>query len=171
MEEDKRQNSAAQTNLTQIRIDLYKFYFESIEKISDRRETANKYFLSLNTAIFGAIGLTVNSELSGRDFIFVVVGLLLLGLLVSVIFWLLLNAYQQLNTGKFKMLHKLEQDLPLQLYSDEWKILDEGKSFRTYFPFSHIERLIPVVFGLVYVVGLIFIFHSIWSDSPIWATL
>jgi len=72
--------------------------------------------------------------------------------------WFLLRSYKQLNTGKFKVIHEIEKKLPLALYDFEWKILDEGKNRNTYFPFSHIEMIIPWVFGAVYaVLGMLFL--------------
>lgn len=40
----------------------------------------------------------------------------------------------------------------LFLYDYEWKILKEGKDKKTYYPFSHVEMLIPWVFGFIYFV-------------------
>ena len=58
----------------------------------------------------------------------------------------------QLNTAKFAVLHKIEAQLPLAIYKYEWEILKEGKDPRVYYPFSHIELLIPWIFGVIYIV-------------------
>jgi len=63
-----------------------------------------------------------------------------------------------LNTGKFKVIHEIERQLPASIYDYEWKILGEGKSRKLYFPFSHIEMVIPWIFGIVYVIlGVLFL--------------
>ena len=36
----------------------YKLYVESIEKTSDRRQHANNYFITINTALISLIGLS-----------------------------------------------------------------------------------------------------------------
>ena len=83
--------------------------------------------------------------------------LALVGLIICVIFWVLLRSYKQLNTGKFKVIHEIEQRLPLALYNYEWKILEEGRNKKVYYPFSHVELLIPWVFGFIYIMsGIIF---------------
>jgi hypothetical protein len=46
----------------------------------------------------------------------------------------------------------MEQKLPISIYDYEWKILGEGKNKKLYFPFSHIEMVIPWVFGIIYVI-------------------
>ena len=80
------------------------------------------------------------------------------GILICMIFGLLLNSYKQLNSGKFKVIHEIEQNIPLSLYSYEWEMLGKGKNKKLYYPFSHIELLIPWVFGIVYVVLMFILF-------------
>jgi hypothetical protein len=58
------------------------------------------------------------------------------------------------------MVHKIEKKLPLKLYKDEWVILGEGKDKKKYFPFSHIERLIPVLFFICYLSAMVYL--AIW---------
>jgi hypothetical protein len=133
----------------------YKLYIGGIEKISDRRDSANRYFITLNSSIFVLAGLVIQYTQNNQKLF--LIGLCLLGLAVSVIFWFSINAYKQLNTGKFAMVHIIEEKLPLQLYKDEWKILGEGKNKKKYFPFSHIERLIPIVFFVCYLGVLVYL--------------
>lgn len=128
----------------------YKLYVESIEKTSDRRQHANNYFITINTALISLIGLSfqikVFENLSWIKFV-----LALVGIIICFIFWFLIRSYKQLNTGKFTVIHEIEKHLPLALYKYEWEILGEGEDYKKYYPFSHIELWIPVVFGIIYV--------------------
>lgn len=139
----------------EIYFEQYKLYVEGIEKISDRRDSANKYFITLNSSILVLAGFIVQYTRTNQQLF--LIGLCALGLAISVVFWFLINAYRQLNTGKFEMVHKIEEKLPLKLYKDEWKILGEGKDKKKYFPFSHIERLIPVLFACGYLAALTYL--------------
>lgn len=139
----------------EIYFEQYKLYVQGIENISDRRDSANRYFITLNSSIFVLAGLAIQYTQNNKQLF--LVGLCLLGLATSVIFWFLINAYKQLNTGKFAMVHKIEEKLPLQLYKDEWSILGKGKNKKKYFPFSHIERLIPILFSVCYLAALIYL--------------
>ncbi len=131
--------------------DQYKMYVESIEKISDRRQNANNFFISINTALISLIGLSMQYKiLVGFSWIKALVALV--GILICVIFWFLIRSYKQLNTGKFQVLHEIEEMLPLSLYHHEWHLLGEGKDNNKYYPFSHIELLIPWAFGIIYAV-------------------
>jgi hypothetical protein len=140
----------------QIYFEQYKLYIESIEKISDRRDSANKYFMAINSSIFVLAGLVIQYTHDNKRLF--LIGLCVLGLFISIIFWRLINSYKQLNTGKFAMVHKIEQKLPLKLYKDEWKILGEGKNKKKYYPFSHIEQLIPSLLGVCYILAMLYLF-------------
>ena len=141
-------------------IEQYKIYLESIEKISDRRQSANKFFLTINTVLISIIGLSFQNDFL-KDILFFKLFIVFAGILFCIIFWFLIRAYKQLNTGKFKVLHKIESKLPLAIYEYEWEILGEGKNKKLYYPFSHIELLIPWLFGVIYFVLLI-IFICKW---------
>jgi hypothetical protein len=135
----------------------YKMYVESIEKISDRRQNANNFFLTLNTVLISVIGLSfqlqVFDDISWSRLVFS-----FLGILICIIFWFLLRSYKQLNSGKFVVIHEIEQHLPLSIYDYEWDILGRGEDTSKYYPFSHIELLIPWVFGIIYILlGVAFI--------------
>lgn len=132
----------------------YKLYIEGIERISDRREGANKYFIAINTVILTA--LVVSFRINTIEGIVYVHTLLsVLGMVVCGIFWFLLRSYRQINTGKFQVIHKIEKKLPLALYDFEWKTLEEGKNKKIYHPSSHIEALIPLNIGFVYLILLL----------------
>jgi hypothetical protein len=127
----------------------YKLYVDSIEKTSDRRQHANNYFITINTALISLIGLSFQVKIF-ENVAWIKFVLALVGIIICFIFWYLIRSYRQLNTGKFAVIHKIEENLPLALYKYEWEILGEGKDKNKYYPFSHIEQIIPWVFGAIY---------------------
>lgn len=129
----------------------YQLYVESMEKISDRRQNANNYFITINTVLISFIGVLFQVKIF-ETIPWVKSMIAVVGIIICVVFWFLLRSYKQLNTGKFKVIHKIEQRLPISIYDYEWRILGEGKKKKLYFPFSHIEMVIPWVFGIVYVI-------------------
>ena len=61
----------------------------------------------------------------------------------------LVKSYQGLNSGKFKIIHKLEKRLPLSPYDAEWEIVGRGEKPKLYLPFTNVEMIVPwVFFGL-----------------------
>lgn len=135
----------------------YKLFIESAEKTSDRRQHANNYFITINTALISLIGLSFQIKIF-EDIPWTRFVLAIVGIIICIIFWFLIRSYKQLNTGKFAVIHEIEKYLPLALYKYEWEVLGEGKDRNKYYPFSHIELWVPLVFGLIYIIfGVIFI--------------
>lgn len=138
----------------------YKLYIESAEKTSDRRQQANNYFITINTALISFIGLSFQIKFFENN-VWIKSLLAFVGIIICVVFWYLIRSYKQLNAGKFEVIHQIEENLPLALYKHEWKVLGEGKDKKVYYPFSHIELLIPWIFGLIYfVLGMVFVFSK-----------
>jgi len=70
-------------------------------------------------------------------------------------FWMV-RAYRQLNSGKFAVIGALERRLPASPYwSAEWKALGEGDDKARYWPLTHVEKWVPVLFAVAYTAGFI----------------
>ncbi len=61
------------------------------------------------------------------------------------------------------MIHLVEKRLPLSLYETEWEILEKGKNKDNYWPFSHIELIVPKIFIVTYF--LLFILNIDFNSS------
>jgi hypothetical protein len=133
----------------------YKLYQEAIEKISDRRQLANTYFIGLHTILFAILGYSISGGEKALQGWFVI-GVALAGQMICDIFWYLIHAYKQLNTGKFEVLHEMEEHLPMAPYAYEWQILGKGEEKEKYYPFSHIELLVPQVMAGLYLGIILF---------------
>lgn len=138
-------------------LEQYKIYVQSAEKISERRQHANNFFITINTALISLIGVFLKIETLNELF-WLKILLSFVGVIICVIFWYLLRSYRQINSGKFKVIHEIENILPLALYRYEWETLGKGKNKKLYYPFSHIELYIPWVFGIIYVIVGIMMF-------------
>ena len=133
----------------------YKIYVDLADRISQRRSNANSFFITANAAL-----LTVASWFR-EDFGCYMYLISAIGVAFSVFWFFTIRSYKQLNSAKFEVIHKIESKLPLNLFSYEWEVLGKGKSFSKYWPLSHIERIVPIVFILLYVALSIFIFFDI----------
>jgi hypothetical protein len=71
-------------------------------------------------------------------------------------------SYQQLNSGKFRVIHQLEQQLPVAPYAAEWIAVGEGKDPKRYLPLTHVENWVPRLFGLLYLLLLL----AVWNSAP-----
>ena len=140
-------NSIDQTNDIQFLFEQYKLYVEMMDKVSERRHNANSFFLTVNTILISILSAVIGASnvLSfGLSWILIAS---VAGALLCVTWWTLIASYRQLNQGKFIIIHLLESRLPARLFDAEWEALKEIG----YRPFSRLERIVPIVFTLMYI--------------------
>jgi len=138
----------------QLVIEQYKLYVELADRVSARRSTANTFFLTLNTAVFTAIGVFWKDPptASPRLGIFPAAVLVLQCL---VWFWII-RSYRQLNAGKWAVVGAFEERLPASpWWAAEWEALAEGKDPSRYWPLTHIEQWVPFLFAVAYIGGFL----------------
>jgi hypothetical protein len=137
-------------------LEQYKLYVEMADRISGRRGLANTFFLTLNTAVFTAIGIFWQNRPDVSEWFLALPLVVALGECAG--WWWLVRSYRQLNSAKFKVIGALEERLPASPYwRAEWTALGEGADWRKYLPLTHLEQWIPVLFGLVYLIGFVVI--------------
>lgn len=127
----------------------YKLYVELADRISARRMLANSFFVGVHTALITAFAVLLKEKMLLPSLI----GLapFLAVILLCFVWWRVGHSYRQLNSGKFKVVHALEQMLPVAPYDAEWIALGGGKDRKLYLPLTHIENWVPVCFGVLYV--------------------
>lgn len=92
----------------------YKLYVEMADRISARRMLANSFFVGVHTALITAFTVLLKEKvlqptlLGLTPFIAVI--------LLCFVWWRVVHSYRQLNSGKFKVVHALEQMLPVAPY-------------------------------------------------------
>lgn len=138
----------------------YKIYIDGATEISNRRQKANEYFLTVNTILVSLI-VFVSQYKQINDPRLIICFIAVVGLINSVITYFLIRSYKQLNTVKFQVLHELEAALPANLYAYEWEKLGKGKNRKKYWPFSHLELKIPLLFSAIFIVlALLYYFNG-----------
>lgn len=139
-------------------LEQYKIYLEMLDKISDRRQSANEFCLALNTALLGFLGFIQSRNGGSLTFLFIVAPIA--GICLSYFWYRMIKSYSDLNTGKFKVVHAIEQRLPISLFETEWEVVGRGKDKNLYLPFTRIEIKIPWIFISLYIV--IFLWALPW---------
>jgi len=136
------QNETYQNHL----LEQYKICLEMVDRISQRRGTANTFFLTFNTAIVGALAAFFEKIPPPAALAFYITALWF-----CIAWWLMLRSYRSLNTAKFKVIGMLEKRLPSSpFWSAEWEALGEGRDYSKHIPLSVIETSVPVGFFIVY---------------------
>lgn len=118
---------------------------EMANSVSQRRDTMNNIFVTLNLAIMAAVSVVwdIKSLL-----------LLIAGIVVCIVWTLFIRNYKLLNAAKFEVIKEIEKKLPSQPFNDEWNKLKGNKKYRDG---TKLERLLPIMFIVLYVVATVVI--------------
>ena len=131
-------------------MELYKFYAGTADAVSTRRQSANVFFLTLNTALIALIGYSFRSNAAENSFFWLLIPIVIVGLILCYQWRRTIKSHQQLNDGKFEVINLMEKKLPFAPYAAEWKALGEGKDPKKYKKITNIEMNIPWVFALLH---------------------
>ena len=138
----------------------YKLYVEMADRVSNRRAQTNQFYISVISALLGVV--TIASSILGNqvsastkllDTVYLAVNFL--GLFLCAIWFINILSYRQLNSGKFKVIHEIEQQLPYPCYKREWVILKKGRDVKKYLPLTHIEQFIPILLAIPFLFMLV----------------
>ena len=116
---------------------------EMANSVSQRRDTMNNIFVTLNLAIIAAVSITWDIKS-----LFILVA----GIIVCIIWILFIRNYKLLNTEKFNVINKIEQKLPVKPFNDEWEKLKNNKK---YTDGTKLEKTLPIMFIVLYVVAVV----------------
>lgn len=150
------------------KLEIYKIGVASAENVSERRMKANAFFVTLNTALVGFLGLMYKTIAVDKKSILVFMSAV--GIVLSLAWFFSLRSYKRLNKAKYDVLVKIEKDLPYQFFAEEWTLLKRQDShdnelvdFRKgwlkfhdrYTDLTNIEALAPIAFGSIYTLTII----------------
>jgi hypothetical protein len=132
-------------------LELYKLAVEMADRVSARRGLANAFFLSVQTAFVGAIGVSLADP--EREPLWIAPIIALAGVTISTTWWLQLRSYRDLNRAKFEVINRMETRLPVKVFTNEWRLLGRAPvapSRARYIELGFSERMIPWVFSLLH---------------------
>ena len=125
----------------------YKLFVETSQSITEKRQNANNYLLTLCSSLVTLYVTFLSTFGHHRWNALITVA----GVFVCFIWWSLVNSYKALNTAKFKVIHEMEEQLPVALFDYEWHVCGKGKDRAKYVPLTHLERLVPWMFGVLFI--------------------
>ena len=118
---------------------------EMANAISERRDTMNNLFVTLNLAIVTAISFMWDTK---------TIFLLIAGIIVCIVWILFIQNFREMNRAKFEVINKIEVRLPIKAFDDEWKSLKKSKK---YIEGTKLEKVLPFAFGILYIGIFIFV--------------
>ncbi len=135
-----------------ILLEQYKLYVEMADRISQRRQSANTYFLSVNTLLLSFFAFMS----SGKPSLYLAfIAIALAGWSLCFVWFRLIKSYKGLNSGKFKVIHDMERLLGYSPYDMEWEKVGRGKNKNLYQPFTDIEPDVPKIFAGLYLLSIL----------------
>ena len=134
-------------------LEEYKLFVATSERLVERRQKMNAFFLSVNALLVSAIGLVTKGTIVLEIAVTAVVSILVSGVIMCIAWRRLVRSYAQLNTGKFEVIDEIENYLPAALFRTEWKALGKGSDKRKYMSSTKTEAAVPIVFILLYILS------------------
>ena len=136
---------------TQELLEIYKLHAELADRVSQRREGANRLYVSLliGLALFVAALLRFGTDGISADTVLFWAGVL--GAVLAASWYIVIRSYRQLNTGKFNALQDLESRLAYPFFTKEWELLGEGKKRNRYWRLTVVETALPCALFLIFV--------------------
>jgi hypothetical protein len=129
-------------------LEQYKLFVETSQHVSDKRQNSNNYLLTLNSSLVTLFVVFLSTFGHHRWNALIPA----IGLIVCFIWYSLVDSYKHLNTAKFKVIHEMEEQLPVALFRHEWHVCGHCKTKGKYTPLTHLERWVPVAFAILYAV-------------------
>lgn len=153
--------------------DEFKLFYDSAEKVTDRRLTANRTNYSICIATLGAIAAIINWGISKPDFLITSAAAVIIISFMATLYCTLwigqIKDFKQLNNAKFDVLNKMAPSLYFgEGYDDshvswspferEWEALKKAEAAQEINSIniialnsSNIEFLIPRAFSILFV--------------------
>lgn len=108
-----------------LKIEQYKIMVSSTEKVTDARMKVNNLFFTITSSILSV------AFVLGKTYSFIPLSVLAMTVLtvlalLTTYFWdKLVNSYGKLNTGKFIVIDRIENELRTNMFEEEWRILTQ----------------------------------------------
>ena len=133
------------------RFEIYKLMVEMADRVSQRRQAANSFYLSINTFLITASAYLGATEIPVRLTAFVCFA----GVMVSLLWITAIRSYKSLNENKFLIINALEIKLAAQPYTDEWAKINPAINGKKHRPFHQTEKVVPKIFICLFLAELV----------------
>ena len=134
-----------------VELEEYKFFAESTQKLTDRRQGLTQTYLTVNTGIFAVVAFLIkDAGLRGTAMVVTIIPLFLVGIAACIIWHRLIRRYQISIAWRHERLIEMETRIPgsYGMYTREAQhFIPGGKS---QFSFSGHEFWLPRLFLLLY---------------------
>jgi len=136
-------------------LEIYKLHAELADRVSQRREGANRLYVSILTGVLILLAAFLRYGTENIPVWVISAGGGTIGALLSGSWFIVIRPYRQLNRGKFDALHELEKELAYPFFKREWEILEEGNNRSNYWQLTIVETFLPVGFFVLSLTAIV----------------
>ena len=141
-------------------LEQYKLFVEMADNVSARRAQTNSFYITVLSALLAVLSLSAESFSSDvQNIAFLAVSIL--GLVLCYVWNVNIRSYRQLNSGKFKVIHEMEEKLPFACYDREWEILGAGEDNVKYLQLTRVEQIVPYLLGVPFLLLFLYFLYKI----------
>ena len=127
-------------------LEIYKLHANLADSVSRQRGKTNRFYLLLISALSALFSALLRPQAApAAQPLEIVFGLL--GMFLAAAWYIHIRSYRQLNSGKFRALQQLEEQLAYPFFKREWDLLGEGENRKKYWKLTVVETLIPTGFS------------------------
>ena len=130
-------------------LEIYKLHAELADRVSQRREGANRLYVGLLVGLAAFLGILFRFGVGDFPISVILLSAGIIGALLSISWYIVIRSYRQLNSGKFAALHELEDKLAYPFFKREWELLDRGSKPNRYWKLTVVETGLPIIFFLL----------------------
>ncbi|GAA0486461.1 hypothetical protein GCM10008986_09820 [Salinibacillus aidingensis] len=141
-------------------LEQYKLYVQLTDNTTVQRGNTNKFYITVLSGLLAIVSLFIKNNFPNTMILIIS----LLGGLLCYTWYVHIKSYKQLNTGRFKVIHEVEKQLPYCCFYEEWNHLKRGNG-ENYTRLTQIEQKVPIYLGFPYlIIALYYLFEvfSIW---------
>jgi|GEM_PF-1081416 len=139
----------------QDRMILYKTMVETSEKLIDRRQKTNVFFVTAIGTLISILSILPRFQMDKSHSMFLFNALGITGIVFCNSWRNLISNYGKLNTAKFKVILELEKSFSASIFTAEWIALLNGDQKKPYKSFTKTEQYIPVIMIFLILVTMI----------------
>jgi hypothetical protein len=138
----------------------YRLAVERADAVSERRATTNEFFLVLISVVLSIEGVGIGGTFVGTPIIppKIAPWIGLIGVITSLSWLLSIYASNKLNLAKFYVINRMEERLPVAVFSVEWRVRATGSEVaptrpirRIYTSSTIVEMIVPTALLLLFV--------------------
>lgn len=139
-------------------LEQYKLYVQIIDNTTNQRGITNKFYITVLSALIAVLSFLISNTLPH----IIILTVSLLGLFLCSVWYIHIKSYRQLNSGRFKVIHDMEAQLPFRCFGEEWKHLKKGRG-NDYIRLTKVEQKIPIFLGIPFLMIAIYYLMGLLS--------